>query len=331
MSPDRATWAYVADALIAHHTPKTYDNIDEYSKINIFLQSWNTDVRKLPKDLQDMIKVAKKHNLRLDGLAFSRDTIRQMPLWLHSECKEIKSKHNNPLSKCLRENHKVRLVGDAETFAKHSQMVRHQDRRNCACAPCTQIRRATECRHPNRCYRKARELLLMLPQKWNPMHKIPADYEPSELEQPLIEDGQTFDWRVTSRGGITDAFRIFTEGEKCNTLPDTERTVTNTHRPIEAFTDGSCMHNGTDDASAGAGVFFPNGEYSDCTIRLPNNIQQSNQTAEIIAIKEAVEITDTESDLIIHSDSKTMLQGLTTNLQKWEDTGFMGRSNCREI
>ncbi|KAH7870269.1 uncharacterized protein C8R40DRAFT_1057348 [Lentinula edodes] len=26
-----------------------------------------------------------------------------------------------------------------------------------------------------------------------------------------------------------------------------------------------------------------------------------------------------------------MLQGLTTNLQKWEDTGFMGRSNCREI
>ncbi|KAJ3911874.1 hypothetical protein F5877DRAFT_29279, partial [Lentinula edodes] len=40
MSPDRATWAYVADALIAHHTPKTYENIDDFSKINIFLQSW---------------------------------------------------------------------------------------------------------------------------------------------------------------------------------------------------------------------------------------------------------------------------------------------------
>ncbi|KAJ4501346.1 hypothetical protein C8R41DRAFT_892509 [Lentinula lateritia] len=91
------------------------------------------------------------------------------------------------------------------------------------------------------------------------------------------------------------------------------------------------MHNGTDDASAGAGVHFPNGEYSDCTIRLPNNIKQSNQSAEIIAIKEAVDITDAERDLIIHSDSKTMIQGLTTHLQKWEDTGFMGKSNAHEI
>ncbi|KAJ3846659.1 hypothetical protein EV368DRAFT_52475 [Lentinula lateritia] len=62
MSPERATWAYVVDALIAHHVPKTYDNIDELSKINIFLQSWNTDVRKLPSNLKEMIKVAKKHN-----------------------------------------------------------------------------------------------------------------------------------------------------------------------------------------------------------------------------------------------------------------------------
>ncbi|KAJ3901002.1 hypothetical protein F5879DRAFT_1011629 [Lentinula edodes] len=57
----------------------------------------------------------------------------------------------------------------------------------------------------------------------------------------------------------------------------------------------------------------------------------SQMSAEIIAIKEAVDITDAERDLIIHSDSKTMIQGLTTHLQKWEDTGFMGRSNAHEI
>ncbi|KAJ3897365.1 hypothetical protein F5879DRAFT_814000 [Lentinula edodes] len=220
MSPERATWAYVADALIAHHVPKTYDNIDELSKINIFLQSWNTDIRKLPSDLKEMIKVAKKHNLRLDGVAFSRDTIRQIPLWLHSESKEIKSKHNNPLSKCLRTNHSIQLVGEAETFANLAQTNRHLDRRNCACSSCTQIRRETKCKNPNRCFRKARELLLLLPPKWNPLHQLPEDHEPTELEQPLLEDGQTFDWRVTTRGDITDAFRIFTEGEKCNTPPD---------------------------------------------------------------------------------------------------------------
>ncbi|KAJ3847836.1 hypothetical protein EV368DRAFT_76512 [Lentinula lateritia] len=90
MSPERATWTYVADALIAHHTPKTYENIDDFSKINIFLQSWNTDSRKLPKDLQDMITVAKRHGLHLDGLAFSRNISREMPVWLHSESKEMK-------------------------------------------------------------------------------------------------------------------------------------------------------------------------------------------------------------------------------------------------
>ncbi|KAJ3931030.1 MAG: hypothetical protein NXY57DRAFT_896901, partial [Lentinula lateritia] len=110
MSPDRATWAYVADALIAHHTPKTYDNIDDVSKINIFLQSWNTDTRKLPEDLKEMIKVAKNHNLRPEGLAFSRETIRQMPLWMHRESTKIKSQQNHPLSKCLRINHCIQTV-----------------------------------------------------------------------------------------------------------------------------------------------------------------------------------------------------------------------------
>ncbi|KAJ3804205.1 hypothetical protein F5876DRAFT_83571 [Lentinula aff. lateritia] len=133
------------------------------------------------------------------------------------------------------------------------------------------------------------------------------------------------------RGDITDAFRIFTEGEKCNTPPDIEQAENNTNTPVVTYTDGSCMHNGTDDASAGVGVHFPNGEYSDYTICLPNNIKQSNRSAEIIAIKEAVDITDAEQDLIIHSDSKTMIQGLTTHLQKWEDTGFMGKSNAHEI
>ncbi|KAJ3891736.1 hypothetical protein GG344DRAFT_46732 [Lentinula edodes] len=66
-------------------------------------------------------------------------------------------------------------------------------------------------------------------------------------------------------------------------------------------------------------------------IWLPNHIKQSNQSAEINTIKEAVDVTDIGLDLIIHSNSKTMIQGLTTNLSKWEDTGFMGRSNAQEI
>ncbi|KAJ3805256.1 hypothetical protein F5876DRAFT_3519, partial [Lentinula aff. lateritia] len=91
-----------------------------------------------------------------------------MPIWLHIESKEIKSKHNNPLSKCLRENHNIQLVGETEIFANKIHTMRHLDRRNCVCTLCTKIRRETKCNSPNRCYRKARELLLLLPPKWNP-------------------------------------------------------------------------------------------------------------------------------------------------------------------
>ncbi|KAJ3805366.1 hypothetical protein F5876DRAFT_69854 [Lentinula aff. lateritia] len=139
-------------------------------------------------------------------------------------------------------------------------------------------------------------------------------------------------WRVTTYGNLANAFRIFTDGEKNTDLPNTKRTTTNTEiQSIDAYTDGSCIENGTDEASAGAGVYFPDGQYSDCAIKLPKEIKQSNQTGEIIAIKEAVEITDEEINLTIHSDSKTYVQGLTTNLQKWEDQGYMNIENAQEI
>ena len=77
-SPDRATWAYVADALIAHHTPASDINIEEHNKINIFLQSWKTKKSDLPDDLKEVLHVADRYGVRLEGVAFSRDIIRQM-------------------------------------------------------------------------------------------------------------------------------------------------------------------------------------------------------------------------------------------------------------
>ncbi|KAJ3925835.1 MAG: ribonuclease H-like protein, partial [Lentinula lateritia] len=95
--------------------------------------------------------------------------------------------------------------------------------------------------------------------------------------------------------------------------------------------DGSCIHNGTKDAVAGAGIYFPNGEYSNCAIKTPNHIKQTNQSGEILGIKEAVDITDEETNLTIHSDSRTFVQGLTTHLRKWENKGFIDVENGPEI
>lgn len=58
---------------------------------------------------------------------------------------------------------------------------------------------------------------------------------------------------------------------------------------------------------------------------------QTNQTGEIIGIKEAAENVDKEMELRICSDSRTCIDGLTTNLQKWEDNGYIGIANAREF
>ncbi|KAJ4472393.1 hypothetical protein C8R41DRAFT_776341, partial [Lentinula lateritia] len=230
--------------------------------------------------------------LTKSGLAFSRAIIRQMPIWLYSEAKEIRRQHNHKACKCLRKNHKVKTVGDAENLMKLMHTTRHTSRRNCACTACRNIRHNTECEQPNKCYEKAQELLNLLPEKWNPISPLPEDFEPDTITPSSYRDGHTFDWRITTHGNLTDAFRIFTEGEKNSALPDTQRNEINTEPTIEAYTDGSCIYNGTDDAVAGARVYFPNGEYSNCTIRIPDYIKQSNQSREILGIKEAVETTD---------------------------------------
>ncbi|KAJ3724919.1 hypothetical protein DFJ43DRAFT_965801, partial [Lentinula guzmanii] len=67
----------------------------------------------------------------------------------------------------------------------------------------------------NQCMNRAKQLLVTLPQKWNPCSVLPEDFEPQEGETPRRREG-TFDPRITTKGTLSDAFRIFTDGKKCN-------------------------------------------------------------------------------------------------------------------
>ncbi|KAJ3845828.1 hypothetical protein EV368DRAFT_20285, partial [Lentinula lateritia] len=151
-SENRATWAYVADALIAHHIPKSEMNIENRDKINIFLQSWRTDKSKLPTDLQNLLTVAEKYGVRMEGLAFSRDIIRQMPIWLHIEAVKLRRLNRSREVECLKSNHNVQTVGDAETIARKLRTTRHTNRSDCKCTACTEIRRTSICKNPGRCF-----------------------------------------------------------------------------------------------------------------------------------------------------------------------------------
>ncbi|KAJ3818263.1 ribonuclease H-like protein [Lentinula raphanica] len=100
---------------------------------------------------------------------------------------------------------------------------------------------------------------------------------------------------------------------------------------ISVYTDGSCANNGGDDAVAGAGIFAGENNPLNRAIKIPRELEQSNQTGEIVSIKEIAEIAPRSVELKVYSDSLTMVEGLTKNLRSWEDKGFTGVANSLEI
>jgi hypothetical protein len=123
------------------------------------------------------------------------------------------------------------------------------------------MKEITGCLHPGQCYVKAQQLLNSRQNKWDPRVIQPEDYEedqaPNNLEDP---DTMIFDPRVTTVRTLADAFRIFTEGYEnaADTAPNTKFAAIQAPR-IEVYTDGSALHNNTDNVKAGAGNTSPRG------------------------------------------------------------------------
>ncbi|KAJ3757153.1 RNase H-domain-containing protein [Lentinula raphanica] len=69
----------------------------------------------------------------------------------------------------------------------------------------------------------------------------------------------------------------------------------------------------------------------DKSIRIPEDLPQTNQTGEIISVKLAVTDVNPNHSLTIYSDSKTTIDSLTRNRQRLEDTGYIGAANAMEI
>ncbi|KAF8912564.1 hypothetical protein CPB85DRAFT_1192624, partial [Mucidula mucida] len=278
--PDRPTWAYAVDAIIAHHTPASEENVNLAQRMNVFLQSWKTSTTKLPEDVKRMFQVAKKYNVTLDGLALSRDILPEMPIWYHIKSEGTRGLFNRGAQiKCLKLKHKVRTVGDAEQLALQTGGNRHTHRRKCACAACKEAR-DLGCEHPHKCFDKAKGLLKSLPEKWNPLLNKPED-EPERLYEE-DEERTLFKSCLTTTGSLGDAFRIFADGDECprTFAPDTTYPE---EEEIIAYTDGLAINCGTKEAAAGAGVYFEEGDERNVSLRIPNEVGTTNQAAELIA------------------------------------------------
>ncbi|KAJ7763816.1 hypothetical protein B0H16DRAFT_1311066 [Mycena metata] len=255
----------------------------------------------------------------MEGLAISREIQRSAPIWFHQKSTATRTlftrgQHHKKTVKCLKETHKIVSVSDAEVLARLLQTSRHQSAWNCRCAACTGTRHThPQCEDPNACFRRAKLMVDSLLPKWNPMLPQPEDWEAGfNVDAPQDPEAKVFNPKVTTYGTLADTFRIFTERiDGGDVAPDNKPDSEPDEEEIIAHTDGSANNNGRDEVTAGSGVFFGQGDIRNIAVRVPVELNPSNQVAEILAIKQACETCPIDIPLTIISDSRYSIDGLT--------------------
>jgi ribonuclease HI/exonuclease III len=321
----RPKWAFAADAIFARNAVSQDSTINLSLRLNPFLQRWTVSARKLPHDLKQMLKVAKKYGVYMDALAPSLDLMRKLPIWHHKYATCSRRLFSSRLNKCLKTNHRVMLVGAAERLANLEATEGHIPVATCLCAGCVQTRVATNhnCLNPHHCYLRAQLLLDALPPKWNPQTgRLPEDYE-ADLIPSDDPSRPAFDRRITTTGSLANLFRVFAEPPRTGPplwLPPSHHP---NRQGITAYTDGSATNNGGADPRAGAGIFVGPASPYNRAIRVPPELGASNQIAELLAVKECSEIVPRDVALHIISDSRYAIDGLTEYVKRWEDDGYL--------
>ncbi|KAJ3008140.1 hypothetical protein NUW54_g3267 [Trametes sanguinea] len=305
---NRPLWALLADDIFARTTATKCIPAERSLRINPFLQNWAPTRNKLPAELKALTDSAKKYGLRLEGRAFSRDIIRTMPLWDHAQADKTKLRSlsgRSAATRCLKTNHALISVGDFESF------IAEQD-------------------DPTHSYGVNEHAPAKV---GTPDGEHPEDYETrvhesaGETFDDIPEALVIFDRRVTTHGSLTDALRVFTTSSVpvCNDLPIIETDLS--AEVATVATDGSCLNNGERHARAGAGVYYGPGHPANLSVRLPIELEQSNQTGEGVASLMAAKAADPARHLVQITDSKTVLESVTRYRQRNEDEGFIRQSN----
>ena len=90
---------------------------------------------------------------------------------------------------------------------------------------------------------------------------------------------------------------------------------------MRVFTDGSCLGNGKKGAKAGYAVWFPEHREWSIACKLPEDVSQTNQRAELTAIHEAIRILNErgchDEDIVIYTDSDYSMNCLTKWIPGW--------------
>ena len=338
----RPTWAFVTDILINETTPPT---LDETTRTNAFLQNWKIPTKgkraeRLGGDTIRMLKAAYKHDIAFAPINISKDLRERLPAWQHLGVE--KQIPRNPRSKCLTKNHRSQKVKDLlEVTDRLKGGYRggiHVPVYSCHCDDCVKDRESG-CENPQRCALEAQKRLEKITPKLNPFRPSGQDglsltRRRKERNQLASEDdegeGITFDPSVTEKKDLSECFRIFVDPKKIMNVPAIRQPppagITLDDEEITVYTDGSCINNGKQDARCGGGIWLEEESPHNRMIRIPGPLQ-SNQVGELAAVVVALEKMPNYTPLVIKTDSRYVINGLTTHLKRWEDQGWIGVQN----
>jgi ribonuclease HI/exonuclease III len=329
LNESRPSWTYIADELINSQLSHKYT--DRKARINMFLQSWKVNpnaTSKLPRELTAMLRIGHELNTKFEVLNPTSNIKNKLPVWHHiGGNNALIELTNKPQAKCLRHLHQISTVSEMNELANQTN-ENHQPRRNCNCNNCTTIRNTAKCKNPHKCQEMAQIIMQTLQPKWNPNNNTPPNHlnltprrkarnkQAETTGEPILFDPNN------SVDQIEEGFRIFTKNEDEN--QDQENRANNRpegNQSITIYTDGSCTNTGQNNAQAGSGNWYGVNDPRNKAYRVPG-LQQTNQTAELYAILQAIKNTPPETELIIRTDSQYAIKALTRYLHKWEDKGW---------
>ncbi len=127
-------------------------------------------------------------------------------------------------------------------------------------------------------------MLDSLPPKWNLLLNSPTEVMGDEAEE-LEGDIRIFRPHLVTTGSLADMFRIFAEDDECPNTYNPQQETTPLDDVTVVYTDGSAIKCRTEDATAGASIFYGKDEPRNWSIQLPNEVGRTNQVSEIIGTK----------------------------------------------
>ena len=339
-SPTRPTWATVTDMIIVAAGPP---GTSQKARINPHLQAWQAPTRGkrasyLNNDILRMIKVSKRNRTNLAAIRLAPHLSAQLPAWYHINAQPRPL--TNAASKCLLYRHKAARVTDLMNISARIRNQNpdspHSPTHLCDCEDCSRDK-ADGCKDPNACAEEAQARLRLIAPKMNPLlprgnHgnlSLTKRRKARNEAAKLTQGGILFDPSITSKDNLAECFRIFTDPNRIANIPAERLEPYGTNlrlREITAYTDGACINNGKANARCGSGVWFGPNDRRNRAVRVPR-AQQSNQIGELVAVIVAVESVPDCTPLKIVTDSRYVIEGLTTHLRTWEDNGWIGVKN----